>query len=197
MKEQPANMTKKELRSTYLNKRNELTHAEKYKLDDLILIQFQKLSLAADMNTLLSFWPILEKNEINTHPIIDFLMFRNPGLQIAYPVADHRNHSMKAVLTDDDTEFVEKTHAIMEPVRGAEFPAKELDIVLVPLLAFDKKGYRVGYGKGFYDRFLATCKKEVIKIGLSYFGPSDSIDDIDALDIKLSYCITPETIYQF
>jgi 5-formyltetrahydrofolate cyclo-ligase len=190
-------MTKKELRNQYIAKRNELSHAEKYKLDDLILIQFQTIALSGDMNMLLSFWPIESRNEVNTHSVIDFLMFRNPGLQIAYPASNHMNHTMKAILTSDDTEFVEKTHAIMEPSQGDVIAPEHIDIILLPLLAFDKNGYRLGYGKGFYDRYLATCRKDVLKIGFSYFEPVDNIDEMHLHDIKLDYCVTPEAVYQF
>jgi 5-formyltetrahydrofolate cyclo-ligase len=190
-------MTKKELREQYITKRNEISQAEKYKLDDLILIQFQTIALSGDMNMLLSFWPIESRNEVNTHSVIDFLMFRNPGLQVAYPVSNYKDHTMKAVLTSDDTEFVEKKHAIMEPLDGEEIAPKNIDIILLPLLAFDKNGYRLGYGKGFYDRYLATCKKDVLKIGFSYFEPVHSIDEVHTHDIKLDYCITPEAVYQF
>jgi 5-formyltetrahydrofolate cyclo-ligase len=67
----------------------------------------------------------------------------------------------------------------------------------MPLLAFDSKGDRVGYGKGYYDRFLAACRKDVLKIGLSYFPPVSSIDDIEIFDKKLDFCITPERVYAF
>ncbi|HEX8461529.1 MAG TPA: 5-formyltetrahydrofolate cyclo-ligase, partial [Segetibacter sp.] len=73
----------------------------------------------------------------------------------------------------------------------------EIDLVFVPLLAYDKRGYRVGYGKGFYDRYLSLCKPEVLKVGFSYFGPEESIDDTHQFDVPLNYCITPDNIYEF
>ena len=76
------------------------------------------------------------------------------------------------------------------------FPA-EIDLVIVPLLCFDKKGNRVGYGKGYYDRFLKQCRKDCIKIGFSYFDPIDQVEDINKFDVKLDYGITPDAIYQF
>ncbi|RYZ27704.1 MAG: 5-formyltetrahydrofolate cyclo-ligase, partial [Chitinophagaceae bacterium] len=74
---------------------------------------------------------------------------------------------------------------------------KEIDLVVVPLLTFDKKGYRVGYGKGFYDRFLHQCKKDCIKIGLSYFDPIEAVDDANEFDVTLDFCITPQKAYVF
>jgi 5-formyltetrahydrofolate cyclo-ligase len=76
------------------------------------------------------------------------------------------------------------------------FP-EEIDLVFVPLLCVDKKGNRVGYGKGYYDKFLKECRRDIIKIGFSYFEPVEKIDDVNRYDVKLNYCITPESFYSF
>jgi 5-formyltetrahydrofolate cyclo-ligase len=68
-------------------------------------------------------------------------------------------------------------------------------MVLVPLLAFDRQGFRVGYGKGFYDRFLQNLS--TLKIGLSFFDADEDIDDVHAYDIQLDQCITPNKIVTF
>jgi 5-formyltetrahydrofolate cyclo-ligase len=93
--------------------------------------------------------------------------------------------------------FVENHWKILEPVSNLQFPVSQIDLVLIPLLCFDKKGYRVGYGKGYYDRFLADCRPDVLKIGLSIFEPIEQIKDVDAYDIRLDFCITPNKIWQF
>ena len=69
--------------------------------------------------------------------------------------------------------------------------------VFVPLLVYDERGYRAGYGKGFYDRYLQLCKDDVIKIGFSYFAPEPLISDVNEFDIPLNFVITPERIYEF
>ena len=69
--------------------------------------------------------------------------------------------------------------------------------MFVPLLAFDTKGNRIGYGKGFYDRFLADCKPETIKIGLSFFEAEKDFNDVSKDDVQLDYCVTPEELFQF
>ncbi len=189
-------MLKTEIRKIYKDKRLQLSSSQKEKLDDLLLIQFQKLPLPY-LQVLLSYWPIAAMNEINTHTITDFIEFRNPGIHIAYPVTDFITHKMTAILTDEHTEFSENMYRITEPIATEKISPELIDIVLVPLLAFDTRGYRVGYGKGFYDRFLADCKKDVIKIGLSYFEPINIIEDTDGNDIKLDHCITPDKIYDF
>jgi 5-formyltetrahydrofolate cyclo-ligase len=187
---------KKDIRKIYKDKRQQLLHAQKEKLDDLLLIQFQKLPLPS-LHVLLSYWPINAFNEINTHTITDFIEFRNPGIRITYPTTDFITHTMTAILTDEDTEFSENMYGITEPIATEKIANDQIDIVLIPLLAFDTRGYRVGYGKGFYDKFLADCNKDALKIGLSYFEPLDSIEDVDAHDIKMDHCITPDKIYNF
>ncbi len=82
-------------------------------------------------------------------------------------------------------------------MNGLEVPVAMIEVVFVPLLAFDQQGHRVGYGKGFYDQFLSECNPETIKIGLSFFETEDTIDDVFELDIPLNYCVTPSKIYQF
>ena len=86
---------------------------------------------------------------------------------------------------------------IYEPEEGNRVDPTEIDMILVPLLAYDKKGYRVGYGKGFYDKFFAGCRKDCIKAGFSYFEPVDEITDKADFDVPLDLCITPQTVYVF
>jgi 5-formyltetrahydrofolate cyclo-ligase len=104
---------------------------------------------------------------------------------------------MQAVITNDETDFVANEYGIPEPVTGQVLDAQLLDAVMVPMLAFDKQGNRVGYGKGFYDRFLQSCRADCIKIGLCYFDAIEIIEDAGNFDVPLNYCITPQKIYVF
>ncbi len=70
-------------------------------------------------------------------------------------------------------------------------------MIFVPLLAIDKKGFRIGYGKGFYDKWLAHCRQDCIKVGFSYFEPIDRIDGLHEFDLPLDICITPHNVYVF
>ncbi|MDY6994028.1 MAG: 5-formyltetrahydrofolate cyclo-ligase, partial [Pseudomonadota bacterium] len=74
---------------------------------------------------------------------------------------------------------------------------RDINLVLCPLLAFDKKGFRVGYGKGFYDRFFQKCQPNAIKVGLSFEEAVEHIEDINQYDIPLNYCVTPKKLYVF
>lgn len=166
------------------------------KLDDLLLIQFQKIDLGFS-NTLLTYHAIETHAEPNTGLFTDFMHFRSPGLQIAYPVTDFATLQIYPRLVNRETEFVTSRYGIDEPVNGKDIDATAIDIVFVPMLICDVKGFRVGYGKGFYDRFLINCREDVLKIGFCYFEPVEKIDDADEFDVPLSLCITPERVYEF
>lgn len=189
-------MLKKEARQLYRAKRLQLSEKERIKLDDLLLIQFQSVELPF-IESLLTYWPIEENNEPDTHLFTEFLKFRNPELKVCYPIANFANQSMQAVITDIDTPFTKTDLNIYEPKEGQILSAGHLDMVFVPLLAFDKEGFRTGYGKGFYDRYLVNCKKDCIKAGFSYFGPIDILEDRNEFDVPLDLCITPQDIYVF
>jgi len=189
-------MTKKEARRIYKEKRKELSAAERSKLDDLMLIQFQKLP-SPDIEYLLSYWPIEENNEPNTHLFGDFLEFRNPALKILYPRSDFDRMEMDAIEIKADAPFLKNAWNIHEPMTGTVTDAGMIDMVFVPLLIFDKQGYRVGYGKGFYDKYLKQCKPDCIKVGFCYFDPVDEIEGRQDFDVPLDLYITPHTSYVF
>ncbi|MDB3883955.1 5-formyltetrahydrofolate cyclo-ligase, partial [Flavobacteriaceae bacterium] len=86
---------------------------------------------------------------------------------------------------------------IREPISSNQKDASLLEVIFIPLLIFDKLGHRVGYGGGYYDKFLGNIKDDVLKIGLSLFEPIDKIQDIERHDIRLDYSITPKKVYDF
>jgi len=93
---------------------------------------------------------------------------------------------------------IKKNHlGIPEPSNGNYAKINLIEVVFVPLIVVDKFGNRVGYGKGYYDRFLKKCDKKIIKVGLSFFDVIEKIVDITDNDIKLNYCITPKKIIKF
>lgn len=191
-------MKKTDIRNTYNEKRLQLSASQKEKMDDLMLIQFQKLAI--DISALImTYSPIKKLNEFDPQLITDYCYFKNPNQQLFYPVMVERdgNCEMGAMIVDDNTFFETNKFGVDEPIDGIDMIPTEIDIVIVPLLSFDKKGNRVGYGKGYYDRFLKLCRRDCIKIGFSYFDPIVKIDDINQYDIKLDYCITPERIFTF
>ncbi len=190
-------MTKQELRKIYKQKRVSISPTERLKLDDLLLIQLQRVALHNNIQFIMSFWPLEHHGEMNMHLFTRYLEHAFPDLKITFPIIDFSSTKMHAILVNDDTEFIENKYGIPEPREGEEVAAEELDLILVPLLAFDMNGYRVGYGKGFYDRFLKKCRNNVITIGFSYFDAVEKIEDANQFDVPLNYCITPHKVYEF
>lgn len=189
-------MLKKQARSIFRKKRDAVSPTDKMKWDDLLLIQFQAINVPF-INYVLSFYPIDENNEPDTLLITDYLHFRNLNLHICYPKTNLKTKTMQAVVCNADSIFEANEYNIPEPLDTEIVEPNVVDIVLIPLLAFDSKGNRVGYGKGFYDRYLKECRQDCLKIGLSYFEPIDSIDDASEFDVSLDLCITPQRTYVF
>jgi 5-formyltetrahydrofolate cyclo-ligase len=191
-------MKKEDIRAIYKERRADLSLRSKSKMDDLLLIQFQHLAIDIP-SLIMTYSPIKKMNEFDPQTITDFCYFKNPGQQLFYPVMDiyKKQPVIRSVIVDDDTIFKTNEYGIEEPIDGIDMFPEEIDLVIVPLLCMDKQGNRVGYGKGYYDRFLKRCRKDCLKIGFSYFEPIDGVDDINKFDVKLNYGITPEATYYF
>ncbi len=141
------------------------------------------------------FLTIEEKKEVDTLFILHVLAGKDK--EIIVSKSDFETLEMSNFLVTDNTKFAKNKYNIPEPIAGLEVPVAKIEVVFVPLLAFDKLGNRVGYGKGFYDVFLKKCKPETIKIGISFFEAEAEIFDATKEDIKLDYCVSPERIYKF
>ena len=189
-------MKKVEARSFFKKQRIALSTYQVNVAQDMLLIRFQEMKLPY-LNIVHSFLPIYAHNEPDPSPLLDWLRFTDPGIQVVYPRINEADFSMQHILQEDETSFSVNQYGIPEPVGGQVIDAEDIDLVFLPMLGFDKLGNRVGYGKGYYDRFLAKCKEDVIKIGLSFLSPIESIEDVDFFDKKLDFCITPESVYAF
>ncbi len=166
------------------------------KKNDLLLLSFQRLSLPY-LDCVHSYIASEKLREPDTSLILRYLQFKFPELKIAAPRVDIQTQTMTHFLITEDDHLEENIYGIDEPASGISISPGAIDLVIVPLLAFDTKGNRVGYGKGYYDRFLSECRPDVIKIGLSFFEPVGLIDDVDSFDIRLNYCCTPDQIYSW
>ena len=141
------------------------------------------------------FLSILEHKEVQTDFILNILHAKDK--EVVVSKSDFDTQTMTNYLLTDNT-VIKKNHwNIPEPVDGIEVPNNKIEVVFVPLLTFDKSGNRVGYGKGFYDKFLSSCSKETIKVGLSFFEAEEIITDVSSNDVPLDYCVTPKGIYTF
>ena len=141
------------------------------------------------------FLPIEEQKEVNSEYILNILQAKDK--EIVVSKSDFATTSMTHFLLTDNTKIKKNEYNIPEPINGLNVPPEMIDVVFVPLLAYDKQGNRVGYGKGFYDKFLSECRPDVIKIGLSFFEPEEIIDDVFENDVKLDFCVTGEKVVCF
>jgi 5-formyltetrahydrofolate cyclo-ligase len=143
------------------------------------------------------FYPIAKKLEFNTLSLANWIRNIRPQIKLVLSKIDYQTHTLSHFIWETNTPLIINELGIAEPEYGQSLNPKLLDMVVVPLLAFDKKGNRIGYGKGFYDRFLAECRNDVQKIGVSFFPPVEDITDINEFDIPLDACVTPEEIWRF
>lgn len=137
------------------------------------------------------FLPITRFNEINS-----WLLINQIKANYYLPVMGEKE-SLKHVLYEGMQQLKLNSWGILEPQYGTEINSAELDFVIVPMLTFDSNGYRVGYGKGYYDKFLVNCRTDCVFIGVYQFDEFEIIDDIHGADVALDYCITPNQIIEF
>ena len=189
-------MKKADARKRYNQKRKDINYSDKLKWDDLILINFQTIDIPF-VDVVFSFYPMESRNEVNAFLLTDHLRFRNPNLTICYPKMATEAPDMNAVVSHADTIFKANAINILEPLEKQIADPEDIDLVLVPMLVCDVQGNRVGYGKGYYDRYLSRCRPDCIKVGLSYFELIDTVDDANEYDVALNFCITPQKAYVF
>lgn len=187
-------MTKQELRKKYKLIRSQLSENEVDELSLKIANQLLQLTIW-NKKYYHVFLTIKEQKEVETKFILRILNRKNKAIVV--PKSDFDTIEMKHFLLTDNTKIVKNKFNINEPENGLEVSVDKIDVVFVPLLAYDLKGNRVGFGKGFYDTFLSKCKPATIKIGLSFFNPEPHITAVFEKDIRLDYCVTPLKIYQF
>lgn len=182
------------LRKDFLTKRRSLSADQVAEASIQICAQFQGFFLQNPTTNVHIFLPIKRQNEIDTWPIIEFLRSKNVDILISK--SDFKSNSLNHFLFGDSTEIKENDWGIPEPTNALSIEIDNIEMVLVPLLVFDQSGFRIGYGKGFYDKFLSQCSSKLVKVGLSIFQPVPTIAH-EYFDVKLDHCIVPEQILTF
>ena len=187
-------MEKADLRREYKLKMSQLTSSEIKSYSEQIFTLI-KSHFKLNNKTVHVFLPIAKFNEINTESFIDSLF------ELKCTVATSITHFSPLDLThciiNKKTAYKTDKFGIPSPIEGVAISENKIDLVIIPLLTFDNKGARVGYGKGLYDRFLAQCNPNCVKIGVSFFESTHSILGVNEHDIPLDYCATPNKIYKF
>jgi 5-formyltetrahydrofolate cyclo-ligase len=190
-------MTKVQLRQQFLLQRTHLTFEQlQIKSQEITQTFFNQFDLT-NVNTLHSFLPLRKHNEINTWLIINRIFQNYPHLTILTSKVEWQTRQMSTHLLTPQTQLQENSWGISEPLHTVAQSPDIIEMILLPLIGFDKQGFRVGYGKGFYDRFLPRCRQSVIKIGLSLFEPIDKIEDIDEYDVPMDYCVMSERVFHW
>lgn len=190
-------MTKQELKKVYLQKRQALSEAEYAHLNFRLYQHFFSTVDLTFATVLHTFLPILSKKEVDTWLIIDRIRTEYPHIRISIPKVNGKTGELENFYFEGLHQLATNEWGIQEPKQGIPTESQKIDMVLVPLLAFDQSGHRVGYGKGYYDKLLKTCKPTCKKIGLSLFTAEEKIADTNSSDIALNQCITPTQIFNF
>ncbi len=190
-------MSKPELRKRYLEKRKQLTEGERTQYNQQLYHLFFSYFDLSFLNVVHLYLPLEKNNEPDTWQILDRIRREFPHIRISIPKVNSQTSELENFYFEGLHEIKTNTWGIPEPRQGIPTISSEIDLVLIPLLIFDEKGNRVGYGKGFYDRFLKQCRPDCKKIGLSFFEPVEIITDVNEHDVKMDACITPTEVYSF
>jgi len=182
-------MKKADLRKIYKQKRQELSFDAIQKSQKNIYQQIYEWDIA-NIKVVHIFLTLNKFKEINTTPIINY--FRNKNIKIVVSKSDFTNNTLTHFYLEKETVIELNKYGIPEPKNAIQVLETEIDLVFVPLLISDEQNYRIGYGKGFYDRFLANCRKDCKKIGLNFFKPIAKIEDVNVFDIALDNVLYPK-----
>jgi len=191
-------MKKQALREIFRDRRKLLTDSEVSANSQAIARLFFSYFQVETLRAVHCYLPIRRQKEVDTFPIIYTIQEEYLKTHVVIPRSLPETGEMEHYRWLPDMTLAMNRWGILEPnpVHSLQFTVASIDLVIVPLLAFDKQGHRVGYGKGFYDRFLARCAPKTIKVGICMFEPITQIDDVNAFDIRLDYCITPNRVWK-
>lgn len=189
-------MNKQEIRAQFLKERKLLSPPEYSQRCMAVSKNAIELIDESQAINIHLFLPIKKNQEVDTWPIYKRLI-RSKGHTPILSKTHFKENSLShhPMALEDGLE--ESSYGIPEPVHSRRIDPTAIDLVFVPLLAFDCSGNRVGYGAGFYDRFLAQCRKDSLKIGLSISKPFEGLIETNEFDIPLDFCITHEITYDF
>lgn len=197
-------MTKEEIRKEARQKRASLdpreVEARSRKISSLL---FSRIPVHR-FSVIHIFLPIRKNHEPDTYPVLETLQKDFPAeIYISQSLENgemlHVRYTSGLVLKKNRwgiEEPVDLSQALNSEAFFRTF-ADENILVMIPLLAFDREGHRVGYGKGYYDRFLSRSGPNTTKIGLSLLDPVLQISNRSPLDIRMDYCITPNGVWQW
>lgn len=148
-----------------------------------------------DKQTYHLFLSIREKNEPDTGPILNLL--RERGKTVIVSKTHFKERRMSHYILAEDTALRIGGAGIPEPIDARPISERLIEVVFVPALAFDRSGHRIGYGYGFYDRFLSSCPPHTLKVGISFTEPQSRIDGLLPTDVPMDFAATPQGGFTF
>lgn len=185
-------MRKAELRNRYKQKRLALSSDEAIILSHQIFQQFKAYFSLKSVEAVHVFITLEKFREVETEFLINYFFEKN--IRVFVPRMNGEN--LENIEIFPDTEFKLNEWGIEEPV-GKASEDIHFNYVLVPLLYCDHFGNRIGYGKGFYDRLFEKINTDAKKIGINYFEPNETIDDVSPCDVPLDYLVTSCEVLSF
>jgi 5-formyltetrahydrofolate cyclo-ligase len=188
-------MSKDELRRLYLDRRMALRQDEMADYNRAIHRRIFSLLGRHDFQYAHIFLPLVPKHEIDTWPVIRWL-WKN-GKAVLVPGMEGVPPRLQTLRLDAASQITEGHWGVPEPMHPVQADRNLIEVMLLPLVAFDKSGYRLGYGKGYYDFFIRSIERPVLKIGLSFFAPVEEIPSPDEWDVPLDMAVTPEAVFRF
>lgn len=184
-------MNKSQLRALYKSKRIRLSEVEIQEFSQKILQKLISMPIW-EKSVFHVFVPIVQNHEVNTFPIIEYL--HEHGKTVLVPKVE--GEKMHSCLINADTEWTIGKFNVPEPLECLKTDLP-IDVILMPMLVCDLSGNRIGYGGGYYDRFLGDINYPILKLGLNFFPPINQEFEIFTQDVPLDYCVTPEEIVSF
>lgn len=187
------NLEKKSIRNTILEIRNYLKSEEVDKLSGEIMSNLIKIPIFEKSKKIMVYLSF--KNEVDTFKLISFCQKKGKDIIVPFTIEKDKR-IVPSLIKDIDKELVKSKFGYLQPSPEHLKPIddKEIDLIIVPGVAFDRLGYRIGFGGGYYDRFLSKLKHKVTTIGLAYDFQIISRVPAEEFDIPLDYIVTEKRI---
>ncbi|SDE56058.1 5-formyltetrahydrofolate cyclo-ligase [Riemerella columbipharyngis] len=186
-------MNKAALRKKYLEKRKSLSQNQIDCLSKKILENFILQFNPIENQKVHIFLPIKKFNEVNTLFFIDYFFSKKIQVYVPKMVEDN----LIAIKLNQNTILEKNSWGILEPLGDEDSKISDYDFVITPLLYCDRRGNRVGYGKGFYDNFFAQIASSCKRVGVGFFSPDENITDLYCTDVSLNFLVLPDEVLSF
>lgn len=182
-------------RKLYKEKRKGFSEIELQELSNQICeVAFNFLLEQPRIQAIHIFLPIKAQREVDTIPLLEKLWGR--GVKTYTSMVDVSSDDLLTITLEPNSQFVLDKWGIPLPIEFEEVEKPVLDLIFVPLLAYDEKGMRLGFGRGYYDRFFKSLPNNPMKVGLSFFDPEEILPS-EEHDIPLDFCTTPAKVLTF